>query len=43
VDQDRHGQQRDDERLRQDLLALEAEQQDQGCQQRYERERLQRP
>ena len=34
LDQDRHRQQRDDQRLRQDLLALEAEQQDQRRQQR---------
>ena len=40
LDQDRDRQQRDDERLRDDLLALEAEEQHQGRQQRDERHRL---
>jgi hypothetical protein len=42
LDQDRHGQQRDDQRLRDDLLALEAEQQHQRRQQRDQRQRLER-
>ena len=42
LDQDRHGQQRDDQRLAQDLLALEAEQQHERRQQRDERDGLQR-
>ena len=41
LDQDRHGEQDDDQRLREDLLALEAEQQHQRRQQRHERKRLQ--
>ena len=41
LDQDRHRQQRDHKRLRQDLLALKAEQQHQCRQQRDERQRLQ--
>ncbi len=39
LDQDRHGQQGDDERLRQDLFALEAEQQHQGGEQGDQRHR----
>ena len=42
LDQDRHRQDRDDQRLCQDLLALEAEQQHQRGQQRHQRDRLQR-
>ena len=41
LDQDRHGEQHDHQRLPQDLLALEAEQQDQGRQQGEQRDRLQ--
>ena len=37
LDQDRHGQQRDDQRLREDRLALEGEQQHQRQQQRGDR------
>ena len=40
LDQDRHGQHCDDQRLRQDLLALEAEQKNQRREQRHERNRL---
>ena len=36
-----HRQERDDQRLLDDLLALEAEQQDQSCKQREQRDRLQ--
>ncbi len=38
LDEDRHREQRDDERLRDDLLALEAEQQHQRREQRDERD-----
>ena len=41
LDQDRHGQQRDDHRLGDDLFALKAEQQHQRGQQRHQRGRLQ--
>ena len=43
LDDDRHREQRDDERLPHDLLALKAEQQHQRRQQRDERYRLQPP
>jgi hypothetical protein len=36
----RHSEQRDDERLRQDLLSLKAEQQDERRKQRHQRKRL---
>src|SRR3546814_9028330 len=39
LDQDRHRQQRDDQRLGDDLLALKAEQQDQRGEQRHQRYR----
>jgi MFS transporter, DHA2 family, multidrug resistance protein len=42
LDQDWDRQERDDEWLRQDLLALESEQEDQRGQKRHQRERLQR-
>ncbi len=42
LDQDRHGEQRDDAWLGKDLLALKAEEQHQRGQQRCERQRLQR-
>ena len=41
LDEDRHRQQHDDQRLREDLLALEAEQQHQRGEQRDQRDRLQ--
>ena len=42
LDQDRNSEQRDDQRLRDDLFALEAEQQHQRRQQRDERDRAER-
>ena len=40
LDEDRHGEERDDQRLRQDLLPLKAEQQDERSKQRQQRSRL---
>ena len=40
LDQDRHGQHCDNQRLGQDLLALEAEQKHERREQRHERNRL---